>query len=153
MNNSKFSPSEKRAITRAKNIMEEKMQAYDLSFSNPNAVTDYLRLRLGNEEREHFEILCLNAQNQLIVTERLFSGTINSASVFPREIVKLVLEVNANAVIIAHNHPSGTPTPSQADKNITEKIKNALALIDVKVLDHIIIAGTRSVSFAQSGII
>jgi DNA repair protein RadC len=121
-------------------------------FTSPQAVYDYLDVYLKGLDHEVFYILYLDSQNRLIGKEILFTGTINCASVYPREIVKSVLDKNANAVILAHNHPSGIAEPSQADKAITNKIKNALSLIDVNVLDHIIV-GERTISFAERGLI
>lgn len=148
-----FTPAEKRAITRAKNILAEKLSTYDVAFNSPQSVNEFLMLRLADEEREHFEVLFLNSQNQLIVCERLFSGTINAASVYPREVIKRALELNAAAMILAHNHPSGDPEPSRADMNITKKIQDAAGLVDINVLDHLIIGGTDHVSFATRGLI
>lgn len=105
---------------------------------------------LGNYDREVFALLLLDNQHRLIEFNELFYGTIDSASVYPREVVKLALERNAAAVIFAHNHPSGDATPSQADKRITSRLKDALALIDVRVLDHFVV-GETCVSFAERG--
>lgn len=149
----KLTPVEKRAITRAKNILAEKMAQYDVVFNCPSSVSDFLKLRLASEEREHFEVLFLNSQNQLIVAERLFSGTVNSASVYPREVVKRCLEVNAAAVILAHNHPSGIVEPSQADIRITKRISSALELVDINVIDHLIVGGSNHCSFAGRGLL
>ncbi len=120
-------------------------------FDSPDAVTAYLTSHLKAEQREAFMVLFLDAQHRLISDEILFKGTINAANVYPREVVKAVLKYNAVAVILAHNHPSGVAEPSQADRLITEKLSRALDLIDVKVLDHIVIAGAQSVSFANRG--
>jgi DNA repair protein RadC len=103
---------------------------------NPDATKEYVRCKLGSHEREVFALLLLDNQNRLIEFKELFHGTVDAASVYPREVVKEVLEVNAAAVIFAHNHPSGDSTPSQADRRITERLKDALALVDVRVLDH-----------------
>ena len=118
----KFTPAEIRAISRARNIISEKLSTYDLTFNNPQAVADYLCLRFAGETLEHFEVIFLNAQNQLIACERMFSGTINAATIYPRLVVKRALELNAVAVILAHNHPSGTLEVSTADKSITNKL-------------------------------
>ena len=120
------------------------------AFCNPKATKDFLKFKLANHEREVFAILLLDNQNRLIEYRELFFGTINAASVYPREVVKVVLETNSAAVVFAHNHPSGNSTPSEADKRITDKLKNALALIDVRVLDHIVI-GKECMSFAERG--
>jgi DNA repair protein RadC len=120
--------------------------------NNPNKVTDYLKLLLANEPAEKFVCLFLNNQNQLIRAETLFTGTVNQTAVYPREVVKRCLELNAGSVIFAHNHPSGSAEPSRADQLLTQALKQALAMIDVQVLDHLIVAGsTRTFSFAQHG--
>lgn len=147
---------EKSLINRAKSLMEEKLAEYEVlspAFNSPHAVTEYLKLSLGLEEREHFEVLYLNSQHELLRKERLFSGTVNAASVYPREVVKSVLANNAAVVILAHNHPSGVVEPSASDIAITNKLKNALGLIDVKILDHIIVGKDRTCSFAERGLI
>lgn len=122
-------------------------------FDSPFAVTQYLQTRLKAATREQFVVLVLDSQNRLIHDEVLFVGSISAAAVYPREIVKLVLAYNGANVILAHNHPSGIAEPSEADKLITNKIVSALALIDVAVLDHLIIASTSSVSFAERGLV
>jgi DNA repair protein RadC len=122
------------------------------SFSSAEDTKTFLQLKLGSYDREVFSLLLLDSQHRLLEYTELFFGTINSASVYPREIVKATLAVNAAAVILAHNHPSGIAEPSQADIFITKRIKDALSLIDVPVLDHIIVA-QESVSFAQRGLI
>jgi DNA repair protein RadC len=121
-------------------------------FCNVDDTKMFLELKLGDSEREVFAVMLLNSQHQLLDYKEIFFGTINAASVYPREIVKAVLKANAAAVILAHNHPSGVAEPSQADKAITTRIKDALALIDVPVLDHIVVA-QESVSFAQRGLL
>jgi DNA repair protein RadC len=108
---------------------------------------------LGNLEREVFYVLFLNSQHQLIEQEALFFGTIDGAAVYPREIARQVIKYNAAAVILAHNHPSGTAEPSTADRRITERVVSALALIDVSVLDHFVVGGTNIVSFAEQGLL
>lgn len=118
--------------------------------SSPTQVFDYLQTLLAGLEHEVFAVLLLDAQHYLIHYEELFRGTIDGASVYPREVVKLVLQHNAAAVIFAHPHPSGLSEPSQADRRITERLQQALALIDVRVLDHIVV-GKETVSFAQRG--
>lgn len=120
------------------------------TFTNPNNVKEYLRLKLGSYDREVFALMLLDNQHQLIRFEELFFGTIDAASVYPREVVKTALYANAGAVIFAHNHPSGDPEPSQADRRITTRLIDALSLIDVRVLDHIVV-GEDCVSFAERG--
>lgn len=121
------------------------------SFSTPDRVKNYLTLTLALEEREHFHALFLNNQHQLLRDARLFSGTIDGACVYPREVVKQALQCNAAAVIFAHNHPSGLCVPSQADKDITEKLQRALATVDIRTLDHIIVGHMATYSFAEQG--
>lgn len=124
------------------------------ALSSPQAVRDWLRLSLGGLQHEVFVALWLDAQNRLIATEELFRGTLTQTSVYPREVVKRALACNAGSVILAHNHPSGLAEPSTADQVLTSTLKQTLALIDVKVLDHFIItSGTEPFSFAERGLI
>jgi DNA repair protein RadC len=125
----------------------------DTTLNTPAKVRDYLKLSLRNERQEVFHTLFLDAQNRLIADETLFRGTLTQTSVFPREIVKQALRHNAGAVIFAHNHPSGLAEPSRADEMLTRALKDALALVDVRVLDHLIVAGNASVSFAERGLV
>jgi len=125
----------------------------DTVLNTPARVRDYLSLSLRNERQEVFVALFLDAQNRLIADEPLFRGTLTQTSVFPREIVKQALRHNAGAVIFAHNHPSGLAEPSRADELLTQALKEALGLVDVRVLDHVIVAGNASVSFAERGLI
>ena len=122
-------------------------------FNSPNAVYEYLTLQMRGLQQEVFMVLYLDSQNRLVKDEILFYGTINSASVYPREVLKAALKNNAAAIILAHNHPSGIAEPSQADKLITNKLQQALQLVDINVLDHIIVGGETCVSFAQRGLI
>ena len=108
-------------------------------------------ISLALEEREHFHVLFLDNQHKLLLDARMFSGTIDGASVYPREVVKRALQCNANAVIFAHNHPSGICTPSHADRQITDKLKQGLATIDIRVLDHVIVGHMETYSFAEHG--
>ncbi|QNI00034.1 RadC family protein [Shewanella algae] len=119
-------------------------------FTNPSATMDFLRFKLHQHEREVFAVMMLDSQHRLIEFTELFYGTIDAASVYPREVVKAVLSCNAAAVILTHNHPSGVAEPSQADRRITERLINALGTIDVPVLDHIVV-GDQCVSFAERG--
>ena len=125
----------------------------DCSLTTPGSVRDYLRLVFNGREYESFVVLFLDAQTRLIVAKELFRGTLTQTSVYPREIVKEALQENAAAVILAHNHPSGVATPSNADKTLTSALKQALSLVDVKVLDHFIVAGASSLSFAERGLL
>ena len=118
---------------------------------NASAVKAYLKTAIGLEQRERFCVMFLDNKHQLIAFETLFSGTVDASAVYPREIVKRALELNACAVIFAHNHPSGKPEPSQSDITITRKLKDALALIEVRVLDHIVV-GEECTSMAERGL-
>ncbi len=124
------------------------------ALASPQAVRDWLRLSLGKLQHEVFVALWLDAQNRLIASEELFRGTLTQTSVYPREVVKRALAQNAGAVILAHNHPSGLAQPSRADEVLTSSLKQALALIDVKLLDHFIVTGSGDpLSFAERGLI
>lgn len=121
--------------------------------SSPASVRDYLRMTLTGRDYEVFMVLFLDAQNRVIESEEMFRGTLTQTSVYPREVVKGSLFNNAAAVIFAHNHPSGIAEPSHADELLTQSLKQALALVDVKVLDHFVIAGSGFLSFAERGIL
>ena len=124
------------------------------NLASPSQVRDWLRLKLGGETREVFMALWLDAQNRLLKSDLLFTGTLTQASVYPREVVKSALSNNAAAVILAHNHPSGVAEPSRADEMLTRSLKEALALVDVRLLDHFIVAGNAPpLSFAERGLI
>ena len=124
------------------------------AFASPGAVRDYLRLHLAGLPHEVFFALWLDAQNRLIAAEQLFCGTLTQTSVYPREVVKKALGHNAAAVVLAHNHPSGLAEPSRADELLTRELKQALALVDVRVLDHFIVAGqSPPLSFAERGLL
>lgn len=125
----------------------------DAVFSSPQAVRDYLRLSLARREHEVFMALFLDAQHRLIAAEELFRGTLTQTSVYPREIVKRALSLNAGAVIFAHNHPSGVAEPSRSDELLTANLKQALGMVDVRVLDHLVVAGTAMTSFAERGLL
>ncbi|MDO9282464.1 MAG: DNA repair protein RadC [Methylotenera sp.] len=122
-------------------------------FQSPQQVRDYLVLRLGALTREVFLVMFLDAQNRLNATEELFSGTLTQTSVYPREVIKRALHHNAAGVIFAHNHPSGVAQQSSADEMLTKQLKQALALVDVRVLDHFIVAGNQTLSFAERGLL
>lgn len=122
-------------------------------FDSPQAVRDYLQLQLGGRHHEVFAVMFLDNQNRLIALEELFRGTLTQTSVYPREVVKRALALNACAVILAHNHPSGVAEPSRADEFLTQTLKQALALIDVTVLDHFVVARGQLVSFAERGLL
>ena len=120
---------------------------------NPKTVRDYLAVHYAGREREVFSCLFLDNRHRLIAVEEMFLGTVDGASVHPREVVKRALKLNAAAVILAHNHPSGVAEPSQADELITVRIRDALALVDIRVLDHLIVGGTTVTSLAERGLI
>lgn len=121
--------------------------------TSPGAVRDYLRLALGGRPHEVFVCLFLDAQHRVVRVEELFRGTLAQTSVYPREVVKAALATNAAAVIFAHNHPSGVAQPSQADELLTRQLREALALVDIRVLDHFIVAGNQALSFAERGLL
>lgn len=123
------------------------------TMSSPQAVKDHLRLELGVLEHEVFCVLFLDAQHRIIALKQMFRGTVSQTSVYPREVVKEALSVNAAAVILAHNHPSGLAEPSRADEYLTQSLKAALALVDVRVLDHLVVGRGMVVSFAERGLL
>ena len=123
------------------------------AMTSPQAVKDYLRLEIGTLEHEVFCLLLLDAQHRILAFKPMFRGTVTQTSVYPREVVKEALALNAAAVILAHNHPSGSAQPSRADEFLTQTLKAALALVDVRVLDHLIVGGADVVSFAEQGLL
>jgi len=139
-------------LTAARQVIDLKIQR-GAAFTAPDVVKDYLGAKLAGFEHEVFAVLFLDNRHRLIDYNEMFRGTINSASVYPREVVKEALRLNAAAVIFSHNHPSGDPEPSQADRTLTRKLKDALELVDVRTLDHIIVAGQEQVSFAELGLL
>jgi DNA repair protein RadC len=140
------------AIELARRSMRQELKA-GAALTSPGAVRDYLRLAIGARQQEVFVCLWLDAQHRVIKFEEPFCGTLTQTSVYPREIVKSALACNAAAVIFAHNHPSGVAQPSQSDELLTANLKDALALIEVRVLDHFIIAGNQAISFAERGLL
>ena len=136
----------------SRRALTEEMRVQDV-FKSPQQVSDYLRLKLGTLQKEVFMALFLGAQNQLLASEIMFTGTLMQTSVYPREVVKRAMHHNAGAVIFAHNHPSGIAKQSSADELLTKQLKEALALVDVKVLDHIIVAGNQTLSFVERGLL
>ena len=132
--------------------LAEVMRQRDV-LTSPASVRDYLRLTIAQREHEVFTIVFLDAQNRVLGIEEMFRGTLTQTSVYPREVVKQSLAHNAAAVIFAHNHPSGVAEPSYADETLTRALKQALALVDVKVLDHFVVTGNHSVSFSERGLI
>lgn len=143
--------TENQVLEKAAEILACKYVKKD-AFTSSQATRDFLRFKLGGKEREVFAVMLLDSQHQLIDYQELFFGTVNAATVYPREVVKAVLQENAAAVIFAHNHPSGVGEPSIADKQITKRLQDALGLIDVTVLDHVII-GESCYSFAENNLL
>ncbi|MDH2915719.1 MAG: DNA repair protein RadC [Gallionella sp.] len=139
-------------IEMSRRALQEEMRSGD-ALNSPRAVRDYLQLLLRSRQQEVFIALFLDAQHRVIATEELFLGTLTQTSVYPREVVKRALHHNAAAVIFAHNHPSGVAEPSQSDQLLTDALKQALALVDVRVLDHFIVAGAGCLSFAEKGML
>lgn len=142
-----------RTIKRALTLLDHHLREPGVAFTSTQTTRDWLRLKMGTLEREEFIVLYLNNQNQLLAHETLFTGSISSTEVHPREVVKRALYFNAAAVIFAHNHPSGDTTPSQADKAITQRLVQALALVDIRVPDHLIVGGGQILSFAEHGLL
>jgi DNA repair protein RadC len=123
------------------------------TLQSPDAVKDYLRLKLGDRPHEVFAVVFMDSQNRVIAYEELFRGTLSQTSVYPREVVLEALKRNAASVILCHNHPSGSPQPSREDEALTLTLKSALALVDVRVLDHMIVTRSKVLSFAEEGLI
>ena len=144
--------TEDEVIAAAIRILEKHVREGDC-LASPQAVREYLRLRIGDREREVFVVVMLDAQHRVIAIEELFAGTLTQTSVYPREVVKCALRHNAAALVLAHNHPSGVAEPSQADQILTQTLQRALALVDVKVLDHFIVARGAALSFAERGLL
>jgi len=136
----------------AQELLCEELTARSV-FDSPNAVADFLKLHFAGQPHESFVVLYLDSQHRLIAFEELFRGTLAQTSVYPREVLKRALHHNAAAVIIGHNHPSMSTEPSQADKALTQALQDALKFIDVRVLDHLIVAGGRTTSFAEMGLL
>lgn len=137
-------------INQARELLTARLYRNE-SLRSPEETESYLALQLGDREHEVFAVIFLDSQNQVLQYKEMFYGSIASTSVYPREIARLALRLNAAAVICSHNHPSGHPEPSAADRTITERIKNSMELIDVRVLDHVVVGGGRTVSFAERG--
>lgn len=143
--------AEAATIAEALEILNRQMKAKGKSLQNPEAIRSYLRLKLERRESEVFAILMMDAQHCVIEYKELFFGTVDGASVHPREVVKACLAANAAAVAFVHNHPSGDSTPSHADRKLTERLKDILAIVDVRALDHFIVGQNEITSFAESG--
>ena len=139
-------------IKRALKILDSRIKSGSV-LTSPQAVRDYLRILLSEREHEVFVALFLDAQHRVLDSKEIFRGTLTQTSVYPSEIVKEALKSNCAAVIFSHNHPSGVAEPSHADELLTRQLKEALAMVDVKVLDHFIIAGRATLSFAERGLL
>lgn len=139
-------------VQQALELLACEIRAAD-ALHSPQAVKDFLRLKLGDRPHEVFAILLLDAQHRVISFEEMFRGTLTQTSVYPREIVLEALKHNAAAVILCHNHPSGSCTPSRADEALTQTLKTALALVDVRVVDHMIVTRGGYLSFAEQGLL
>jgi len=136
----------------ARRALSEQLKEKPL-FASPQAVRDYLQLQLGSRPHEIFAVLFLDSQHRLIALEELFRGTLTQTSVYPREVVVRALAHQAGSVVLAHNHPSGAARPSRADEALTQTLKAALALVDVRVLDHFVVTSSQAVSMAELGLL
>lgn len=139
-------------LLQARRVLSQRVRR-GATMSSPQAVKDYLQVQIGVLEHEVFIVIFLDAQHRLIAVKEMFRGTVTQTSVYPREVVKESLALNAAAVILAHNHPSGAAEPSRADESLTQTLKAALALVDVRVLDHLVVAGADVTSFAERGLV
>lgn len=144
--------SDEAVVAAAKSILDKKIGHRDV-IKSPETAKDYLALQMGAYEREVFTVIFLDAQNRVIECREMFQGTLTQTSVYPREVVKLALALNAASLILAHNHPSGVCEPSRADEALTQTLKAALSLVDVRVLDHMVVAGGAVLSFAERGLL
>lgn len=140
-----------RTIREALTLLEQQLREPGAAFTSTTAVRDWLRLQLATLEREEFVVLFVDNQHRLLAHDTLFTGTINHTQVHPREVVKAGLKHNCAAVIVAHSHPSGLAEPSQADRQITERLKQALGLVDIRLLDHLVVGGMDVTSFSERG--
>lgn len=145
--------SERRSVDKAMEILASYMRGPSTVFSSPESVRQYICLHLGVLPYEVFGVLFLDSQHRLIVFEQMFRGTLTQTSVYPREVVTRALEHRAASVVLTHNHPSGSTQPSRADQALTQTLKAALALVDVRVLDHFVVAGNQATSMAELGMV
>jgi DNA repair protein RadC len=144
--------SETDVLGAAEDILRRRLERMG-ALTTPNDSAEFLRMRIGHLLHEEFHAIWLDNRHHVIAIDRLFNGTINGASVHPREIVRTALKHNAAAVVFAHNHPSGSPEPSTADRTITVRLREALSLIDVRVLDHVIVGAQQTTSMAERGLL
>lgn len=145
--------TEDQVIRKALRILESRLQKTEGFVRSPVEAHQFAILKIADRKAEVFAVMFLNTRHQLIEFREMFHGTIDGAAVYPREVARAALETNASVVIVMHNHPSGIPEPSEADRSITLKLARALALLDVRLLDHIIVGGTQTVSMAERGLI
>ncbi|MGC6031406.1 RadC family protein [Enterobacter kobei] len=146
-----LAPADQQTVREALTLLERQLREPGASFTSSSSVRDWLRLQLTLEEREEFTVLFLDNQHRLIAHETLFRGSINSMTVYPREVVKAGLKHNAAAAVLAHNHPSGYAEPSGADRQMTARLQQALDLVDIRLLDHLVVGGMEIVSFSERG--
>ncbi len=144
---------ERGTLDKALAIVGRALRTPGTTFTTPDAVKCYLHLQMAGEQHERFAMLFLDAKNRLIAFESMFSGTLTETSVYPREVVTAAIRHGAAAVVLAHNHPSGSAQPSRADQTLTQTLKNALALVDVRVLDHVIVGHTETLSMIELGLL
>lgn len=133
--------------------LESRLRKPGAAFSTPGDAKSYVRLHLAEQEHESFCVMWLDHRNQLIAFEELFRGTVNGTAVYPREVVKRALQINAAAVILVHNHPSGVAEPSSADNVLTSRLKDALSIVEVRIIDHLVVGSHDVVSFSERGIL
>lgn len=146
-----YQPATRRDVLDAAHAVIDTLYTRGQALKTPSEVTRYLTVHFADKRHEVFTMLLLDSQHRLITITDLFRGTIDGCCVYPREVVTAALSANASAVIFAHNHPSGLPEPSSADRTLTERLKTALQTVDVRVLDHLVVGGTHAVSFAERG--
>lgn len=146
-----LAPSEQKTIRKALTLLKRQLREPGASFTSTTAARDWLRLQLATSEREEFTVLFLDNQHRLIAHETLFTGTLNQTQIHPREVVKSGLKHNCAAVIVAHCHPSGLAEPSKADRQVTTRLQQALELVDIRLLDHLVVGGMDIVSFSERG--
>jgi len=140
-------------VRHAIRILERRLRKAEVTLGNPSEVRRFLTLKLADRDHEVFVALFLDTQHRLIAYEELFRGTLAQTSVYPREVVKTALKHNAGSVIFAHNHPSGIAEPSHTDEQLTTALQSALTLVDVRVVDHFVVAGKSAISFAERGLL
>ncbi|MBS3911372.1 MAG: DNA repair protein RadC [Hydrogenophaga sp.] len=148
-----YRPAEPEEVLQAAlRVLADQLHGTEM-LSSPQAVRDFLRIKLGTLEHEVFSVIHLDAQHRVIEYVEMFRGTVTQTSVYPREVVKEAMTHNTAAIVLVHNHPSGVAEPSRADEHLTQTLKSALSLVDVRVIDHLIVAGPTILSFAERGLI